>query len=86
MYGFHKIQNLDGGLKFDKDEIEFSHPYFQKGMPAFLEHIKRKIANPKQSEEKNTGKVAAVNRVLNEVKTMRGRQVLQFAIYAPLSL
>ena len=76
MYGFHKITSIDnGGLKFDKDEIEFSHPYFQKGMPGFLEHIKRKIANPKQSEEKNTGKVAAVNRVLNEVKTMRGRQV-----------
>ncbi|CAO1420763.1 unnamed protein product [Diamesa serratosioi] len=76
MYGFHKITSIDnGGLKFDKDEMEFSHPYFQKGHPYLLEHIKRKIANPKQAEaEKSTSKVETVNRVLSEVKNMRGRQ------------
>ena len=74
--GFHKITSIDnGGLKFDKDEMEFSHPYFQKGHPYLLEHIKRKIANPKQAEaEKSTSKVETVNRVLSEVKNMRGRQ------------
>lgn len=73
--GFHKITSIDnGGLKFDKDEMEFSHPYFQKGHPYLLEHIKRKIANPKQPEEKGTPKVEAMNRVLSEVKNMRGRQ------------
>nr|UOI87874.1 heat shock factor [Prodiamesa olivacea] len=74
MYGFHKITSIDnGGLKFDRDEMEFSHPYFQKGHPYLLEHIKRKIA--KQAEtEKSTTKVETVNRVLNEVKNMRGRQ------------
>ncbi len=73
--GFHKITSIDnGGLKFDKDEMEFSHPYFQKGHPYLLEHIKRKIANPKQTEEKGQPKVEAMNRVLSEVKNMRGRQ------------
>lgn len=76
MYGFHKITSIDnGGLRFEKDEMEFSHPYFQKGHPYLLEHIKRKIANPKTAEvEKVTTKTETVNRVLSEVKNMRGRQ------------
>lgn len=76
MYGFHKITSIDnGGLRFEKDEMEFSHPYFQKGHPYLLEHIKRKIANPKTAEvEKATTKTETVNRVLSEVKNMRGRQ------------
>lgn len=77
MYGFHKISSIDnGGLKFDKDEMEFSHPYFQQGQPYLLEHIKRKIANPKSSESDKAAitKSETMNRVLNEVKNMRGRQ------------
>lgn len=75
MYGFHKITSIDnGGLKFEKDEMEFSHPYFQKGHPYLLEHIKRKIANPKAAEPEKTTKTETVNRVLTEVKNMRGRQ------------
>lgn len=54
--------------------MEFSHPCFQKGHPYLLEHIKRKIAHPKVPETKDNVKVEAVNRMLNEVKTMRGRQ------------
>jgi heat shock transcription factor 1 len=55
--------------------MEFSHPCFQQGHPYLLEHIKRKIANPKVADDKSGGlKVEAVNHVLNEVKTMRGRQ------------
>lgn len=77
MYGFHKITSIDnGGLKFDKDEMEFSHPYFQKGHPYLLEHIKRKIAHPKHTEVEKAAatKVEHFNRVLHEVKNMRGRQ------------
>lgn len=76
MYGFHKITSIDnGGLRFEKDEMEFTHPYFQKGHPYLLEHIKRKIANPKAAEvEKTSTKTETVNRVLSEVKNMRGRQ------------
>jgi heat shock transcription factor 1 len=73
--GFHKIASIDsGGLKFDRDEMEFSHPCFQQGHPYLLEHIKRKIAHPKSEEKVGGIKVEAVNHVLNEVKTMRGRQ------------
>lgn len=79
MYGFHKITSIDnGGLRFDKDEMEFTHPCFQKDHPYLLEHIKRKIANSKQQQQqqddKGGNKVEAVNRVLSEMKNMRGRQ------------
>lgn len=73
--GFHKISNIDnGGLKFDKDEMEFSHPCFKKDSPYLLEHIKRKIANSKVVEEKTGEPTNAVNKVLSEVKSMRGTQ------------
>lgn len=83
MYGFHKITSIDnGGLRFDKDEMEFTHPCFQKDHPYLLEHIKRKIATSKQQQqqqqqqqdEKGGLKVEAMNRVLTEMKQMRGRQ------------
>lgn len=55
--------------------MEFSHACFQKDQPYLLEHIKRKIANPKSTvEEKGTLKPEAVNKVMSEVKLMRGRQ------------
>lgn len=74
--GFHKISSIDnGGLKFDRDEMEFSHPCFKKDSPYLLEHIKRKIATSKVVEEK-TGEPGThtVNKVLHEVKSMRGAQ------------
>ncbi|KAJ6649431.1 Heat shock factor protein [Pseudolycoriella hygida] len=76
MYGFHKISSIDnGGLKFDKDEMEFSHPCFQRENPFLLEHIKRKIATTKQApEDKATIKPEIVSKVMSEVKTVRGRQ------------
>nr|1HKS_A Chain A, HEAT-SHOCK TRANSCRIPTION FACTOR [Drosophila melanogaster]1HKT_A Chain A, HEAT-SHOCK TRANSCRIPTION FACTOR [Drosophila melanogaster] len=43
MYGFHKITSIDnGGLRFDRDEIEFSHPFFKRNSPFLLDQIKRK--------------------------------------------
>ncbi|XP_055854707.1 heat shock factor protein isoform X1 [Episyrphus balteatus] len=75
MYGFHKITSIDnGGLKFDRDDMEFSHPCFKRNCPYLLEHIKRKIANTKSIDEKATVKPEAVSKVLNDVKAMRGRQ------------
>jgi heat shock transcription factor 1 len=32
-----------GGLKVDKDEMEFAHQCFLMGHPYLLEHIKRKV-------------------------------------------
>uniref|UniRef100_A0A1B0GBI0 HSF-type DNA-binding domain-containing protein n=1 Tax=Glossina morsitans morsitans TaxID=37546 RepID=A0A1B0GBI0_GLOMM len=68
MYGFHKITSIDnGGLKFDRDEMEFTHPCFKQ-------HIKRKIASAKVVDDKTTVKPEAVSKVLQDVKAMRGRQ------------
>lgn len=73
--GFHKITSIDnGGLKFDRDEMEFSHPCFKRNCPYLLEHIKRKIANTKSLDDKSGLKPEAVTKVLQDVKAMRGRQ------------
>lgn len=61
--------------------MEFSHPCFQRGHPFLLENIKRKIAHARnQPEEKTVATTSAahppeaLNRVLTEVKMMRGKQ------------
>lgn len=81
MYGFHKITSVEnGGLRYEKDEIEFSHPCFMKGHAYLLEHIKRKIANPKsivtsnESGEKILLKPELMNKMLSDVKQMKGKQ------------
>ncbi|XP_067002927.2 heat shock factor protein 4 [Anabrus simplex] len=74
MYGFHKVVSIEGGgLKVDKDEMEFAHSCFLMGHPYLLEHIKRKIP-AKLEENRTTHKTDLVNKVLSEVKTMKGRQ------------
>lgn len=45
MYGFRKVTNIEQGLKTEKDDLEFQHPYFQKDQEQLLEHIKRKITH-----------------------------------------
>jgi len=45
MYGFHKVMSVDsGGLKGEKDETEFAHPYFMRGQEHLLDQIKRKVS------------------------------------------
>lgn len=75
--GFHKITSLDGGgLKFDRDDMEFSHPCFQRDNPFLLEHIKRKISTAKTTptDDKSLLKGEIVTKVLHEVKQVKGRQ------------
>ncbi|XP_012263412.2 heat shock factor protein-like isoform X2 [Athalia rosae] len=76
MYGFHKKVSVElGGLKCDKDEMEFAHQYFCKGHPCLLEHIKRKIASSKgQDTTQAPVKPELMNKMLTEVRSMRGRQ------------
>ncbi|XP_011306047.1 heat shock factor protein-like isoform X4 [Fopius arisanus] len=74
MYGFHKKVSVElGGLKCDRDEMEFAHQYFIKDNSYLLEHIKRKIAN-KPQESCPSVKSEMMTKVLSEVRTMRGRQ------------
>lgn len=43
--GFHKKISVElGGLKCDRDEIEFAHEFFCKDKPYLLEDIKRKVS------------------------------------------
>lgn len=76
MYGFHKIVSVElGGLKCDKDEMEFAHQYFIRGNPGLLEHIKRKIASSKTQDAAHSGiKPELMNKMLTEVRNMKGRQ------------
>ncbi|XP_015188915.1 PREDICTED: heat shock factor protein 1 isoform X2 [Polistes dominula] len=76
MYGFHKKVSVElGGLKCDRDEMEFAHQYFFKGHPYLVEHIKRKIASNKGQDPALTPiKPELMNKMLTEVRSMRGRQ------------
>ncbi|XP_051158942.1 heat shock factor protein 1 isoform X3 [Leptopilina boulardi] len=76
MYGFHKKVSVElGGLKCDRDEMEFAHQYFCKGHPYLLDHIKRKIATAKIQDASQTPiKPELMNKMLTEVRSMRGRQ------------
>ncbi|XP_017146450.1 heat shock factor protein isoform X4 [Drosophila miranda] len=75
MYGFHKITSIEnGGLRFDRDEIEFSHPFFKRNSAHLLDQIKRKISNNKNVDDKAVLKPEAVSKILNDVKVMQGRQ------------
>ncbi|XP_076228675.1 heat shock factor protein isoform X2 [Nomia melanderi] len=76
MYGFHKKVSVElGGLKCDRDEMEFAHQFFCKGHPYLVEHIKRKIASSKgQDPTLAPIKPELMNKMLTEVRSMRGRQ------------
>ncbi len=42
--GFRKVVSIEqGGLKTEKDDMEFTHPYFQRDQEHLLEFIKRKV-------------------------------------------
>ncbi|XP_021962785.1 heat shock factor protein 1 isoform X2 [Folsomia candida] len=72
MYGFHKVVSVEqGGLKLEKDEMEFAHPFFLRGNEASLELIKRKIPAPKHDD---TRRPDNFQKVLLDVRQMKGRQ------------
>ena len=42
--GFRKVVQIDhGGLKTEKDDMEFQHPYFIRGREHLISQIKRKV-------------------------------------------
>ncbi|XP_039264739.1 heat shock factor protein-like isoform X2 [Styela clava] len=72
MYGFRKITSLtQSGLNNEKEEIEFYHYLFIRGEEVFLEHIKRKVPKPEESNRRNN---EDVTKVLDDVKQMKGYQ------------
>ena len=45
MYDFHKVMNVEaGGLRGERDEVEFAHPFFERGQDHLLDQIKRKVS------------------------------------------
>ncbi|ETM38593.1 hypothetical protein L914_15156 [Phytophthora nicotianae] len=44
LYGFHKTV-------LDSKRLEFQHPYFKRGRPDLLHHIKRKVSNSNQHNQ-----------------------------------
>ncbi|XP_078338641.1 heat shock factor protein-like isoform X5 [Crassostrea virginica] len=84
MYGFRKVTNIEQGLKTEKDDLEFHHPYFQKGQEHLLEHIKRKITHhvpahpPIKVEPIQAVSVPTedLSRMVSEVNQVRSKQDL----------
>jgi len=80
MYGFHKVMSVEsGGLKGDKDEVEFAHPFFLRGQEHLLDQIKRKITAGNRGGAGITPFVPSiksekVNEVLSEVGVLKERQ------------
>lgn len=82
MYGFRKVTNIEQGLKTEKDDLEFQHPYFQKDQEQLLEHIKRKIthhvpAHPQiKMEPIQTVSVPTedLSRMVSEVNQVKSKQ------------
>ncbi|XP_078606933.1 heat shock factor protein-like isoform X7 [Branchiostoma floridae x Branchiostoma japonicum] len=77
MYGFRKVMNVEsGGLKADRDDMEFSHQNFIRGKPNLLEHIKRKVGAPVSVVKADDLRLRHedMSRVLSDVKSMRGKQ------------
>jgi len=84
MYGFHKVMSVDsGGLKGDKEEVEFAHSFFMRGQEHLLGEIKRKV-NISGNSKAGAGvfnsqfvpniKSEKVTEVLSEVGALRERQ------------
>ncbi|XP_045128627.1 heat shock factor protein-like isoform X3 [Portunus trituberculatus] len=72
MYGFHKVVSADsGGLRVERDEMEFAHPHFLRGQENLLENIKRKIPTSRSvivEDNKN------MNKLLSDVRDMKRDQ------------
>ncbi|XP_074646378.1 heat shock factor protein-like [Tubulanus polymorphus] len=74
MYGFRKVMTIDqGGLKYEKDDMQFQHPFFIRGEEGMLEFIKRKVPTNKE-EAKVLKQDDSMSKVLVDVNQLQGRQ------------
>ncbi|XP_041428535.1 heat shock factor protein 3-like [Xenopus laevis] len=72
MYGFRKVMSLENGLVKSESAIEFQHPFFKKGRPELLEHIKRKV-NSVKTEDAHLSQ-DNLQKVINELKVLQNGQ------------
>ncbi|XP_042215041.1 heat shock factor protein-like isoform X2 [Homarus americanus] len=83
MYGFHKVVSADsGGLRVERDDMEFAHPHFLRGQEALIENIKRKQQRRLASDGVDFSQIPtsrtmiieenkSVSKLLNEVRDMK---------------
>ncbi|XP_071539471.1 uncharacterized protein Hsf isoform X2 [Panulirus ornatus] len=86
MYGFHKVVSADsGGLRVERDEMEFAHNHFQRGQEALIENIKRKQQRRLASDGIDFSQIPtsrtmilednkSVTKLLNDVRDMKRDQ------------
>uniref|UniRef100_A0A0B6Z4B9 HSF-type DNA-binding domain-containing protein n=1 Tax=Arion vulgaris TaxID=1028688 RepID=A0A0B6Z4B9_9EUPU len=77
MYGFRKVTHIDqGGLKIEKDDLQFQHQYFQRGERDMLQFIKRKVSAQavRTTDHLVAAKTDEVSRVLSEMKHVKSKQ------------
>ncbi|RUS72844.1 hypothetical protein EGW08_019394 [Elysia chlorotica] len=78
MYGFRKVTHIDqGGLKIEKDDLQFQHQFFQKGEQDMLQYIKRKVSNPPvrpAADSLVNPNADEVSRILTDVKQVKAKQ------------
>lgn len=77
MYGFKKVSHIEHGIKDEADDLEFQHPYFQRGQEHLMEKIKRKIAGGSthiKTEPFQEIQQAEISKVINEVQIMKSKQ------------
>ncbi|XP_064079052.1 heat shock factor protein 2-like isoform X2 [Macrobrachium nipponense] len=81
MYGFHKVASADsGGLRLEKDEMEFAHPAFQQGREELIENIRRKQQRRLASDGMDFSQIPTsrvgvednkLGKLLNDVRDMK---------------
>jgi len=75
MYDFHKVMNVEvGGLKAEREEVEFAHPYFERGQEHLLEQIKRKVSLATRNTQIVPVNTEKVSEVFTEVGMLKNRQ------------
>ncbi|KAK8736888.1 hypothetical protein OTU49_004702, partial [Cherax quadricarinatus] len=86
MYGFHKVVSADsGGLRVERDEMEFAHQHFLRGQESLIENIKRKQQRRLASDGVDFSQIPtsrtviieenkSVKKLLNDVRDMKRDQ------------
>ncbi|KAL3181028.1 hypothetical protein MRX96_037088 [Rhipicephalus microplus] len=76
MYGFHKVANINQGLRSDREEIEFFHSSFIRGQGCLLEYIKRKVPSSQAGAVVPDDARAqdVLKELLSDAGSMHGRQ------------
>lgn len=76
MYGFHKVANINQGLRSDREGIEFFHSCFVRGQGCLLEYIKRKVPSSQAGAVVPDDARAqdVLKELLSDAGSMHGRQ------------